>query len=103
MALSHEKARLRPTLVDKDGVKKSNGEVVLPNYEGDMKVSSLISKGYQIRLVENDKVYDMGGEKGKGGEVKEIIDALGGKGQYENILNNDWSLREIHEFIEILA
>ena len=67
---SHNRARLKPTLVDANGNMKSRGEVLLPFHESKMNLSELMSQGHEIRVVEDGKVYkpeevfkDLYGEK----------------------------------------
>tara|TARA_R100001082_G_scaffold42170_1_gene22451 strand:- start:4007 stop:12673 length:8667 start_codon:yes stop_codon:yes gene_type:complete len=91
IALSHPDARLRATLVDNDGVMKSRGEVMLPAFEADMKVAALISKGYELRIVEDSKVYT----------PEEIFKEL--KEDFGVNLDIDISLGNLHELVQTLG
>ncbi len=87
---SHNKARLRPTLVDDSGM-ISRGEVVLPFVESQQKIAKLISDGYQIKIVENDKIHD----------PSKIFEEL--KEDWNINLDLDINLGELHELIETLG
>ena len=91
IALSHPDARLRATLVDNDGVMKSRGEVMLPAFEADMKVAALISKGYELRIVDDSKVYT----------PEEIFKEL--KEDFGVNLDMDISLGNLHELVQTLG
>ena len=96
IALSHPDARLKPTLVDENNVRKSRGEVMLPFFESKSNIVDLINDGYEIRLVEDNNVYDMS-------NMGKIIDELAGEGQYNHILNHRWNLGDLHELITTLG
>mgnify|MGYP003132048306 FL=1 len=93
IAYSHSKSRLKPTLIDADNVQKSRGEVVLPAYEANQKIATLLTKGYQIKVVDNTRMYD----------VKDIVDELDGKGSWDKSLNVDITLGNLHELIETIG
>ena len=50
--------RLRPTLVDRDGIVKLQGEAMIPSYAADLSFSELHDQGYRIRFVRNGEVLD---------------------------------------------
>ena len=88
---SHNKARLKPTLVDEQGNMISRGEVVLPNIEKEQKIAKLISQGYQLKIVENDKIHD----------PSKLFKEL--KEDWDINLNLDIELGDLHDLVETLG
>jgi len=88
---SHNKARLKPTLVDGEGKMYSRGEVVLPNIEKKQEIAELIGQGYQLKIVENDKIYD----------PSELFEELGR--DFGISLDANIRLGDLHDLVQTLG
>ena len=91
--------RLKPTLVDNEGVVKSLGEILLPNYEKKSKISTLISKNYEIRIVDNGETYkpeEIFKILNEGKKDKEIDD-------WQSYLDSDINLGLLHDLITTIG
>ena len=91
IAPSHPNARLKPTLVDDAGNIIKRGEVMLPAFEADMNLATLISKGYELRIVEDGKVSTLD-------EIGREFDE-----DFQRSFDVDISLGGFHELIETIA
>jgi len=80
--------RLRPTLVDRDGNVKLQGEAMLPSYAADLSIRELSSDGYEVRLVRNGKTI----------KPEEIM----GKEIWEESLKTDVTLGTLQESFEYM-
>jgi len=69
----------------------SRGEVVLPNIEKEQKIAKLISQGYQLKIVENDKIHD----------PSKLFKEL--KEDWDINLNLDIELGDLHDLVETLG
>jgi len=90
---SNMDSRLRPTLVKEDGTYVSRGEVFLPNNVSEMKIAALIDKGYELRLVNDNDVY----------ELTSRMKELGEEKTFQDLLDIDVSLRDLHEFVKTVG
>lgn len=96
--------RLKGTFVDKNGNMKSRGEVLLGIHEAESKLSELISKGMELRFVDNSKVYtglELFTELyGKDYKNVKALKPKQIKESWEALLDADADLGTVHTFIE---
>ena len=83
------KYRLRPTLVDRDGNVKLQGEAMLPSYAKDLTLADLHDSGYEVRMLRK-------------GEVLKPEDVYANKEYWKSARSDGETLGTIYDIVEFL-